>query len=122
MLLALFATRRMKLLTHIFLHCPNITTNWERLGLKQFINSINPLVTPTQWLKPLVNGKFRQMSFKLNPQTLLPICLWNIWKIRNTNIFDKKHIHVPTTHILHQAIEYKYLTSNYHSKPPLQPL
>lgn len=102
-------------LQHIFLKCPNAKTYWASIGLQSHIMSLTQRNHPQQWLHNLINLKILNLPYEINLRTFLPLSMWNIWLVRNRNLYEQGHATVSKSHTIQQSIEYAYMAAPQHT-------
>ncbi|KAM3236215.1 hypothetical protein P3L10_016252 [Capsicum annuum] len=97
----------------IFFRCPNAVNFWRDLQLQAtstFLISL-PDLNHTNWIrtwKQVQNLPFNEYT---TCGTLIPQCLWAIWKIRNQNQFNQSLERIPTDLPINLALEMDLIIS-----------
>lgn len=74
---------------------------------------------PTNWNSTWMLFKNSNFNHLLNWSTLLPFCLWNIWRNRNSNIFNNRSSPTFLKFAYSEAVEFFQLCSNSIPKKPI---
>ncbi|MDV3181185.1 MAG: hypothetical protein Q8830_03130 [Candidatus Phytoplasma australasiaticum] len=100
-------------ITHIFFQCRIATHFWNEVNVSNRLhNKIDGrALDSSTWMDCWKGIKNNYCSNAVKWDTLFPFCLWQIWKNRNSNIFEQKAntVNVSLTHSL--AVEYVAMTT-----------
>lgn len=101
-------------ITHIFFKCYIAASFWNEVQSSSLLaNKLDGTVLDSDsWMNCWKGIKNKKCSSILKWDTLFPFCLWQLWKTRNSNVFDKKKQPVSFGTVYSLACEYAAMTSN----------
>lgn len=98
---------------HIFFKCFIASNFWKEVQLSRLLkNNIDgSTMDSTSWMDCWKTIKNKHCATTVKWDTLFPFCLWQIWKNRNSNIFENKSSPVNFENTYSLAVEHAAMTS-----------